>query len=118
MDSETDRITAIEQELVAAKDRHNELNTTLQAILAQLSKTSENSQTTTTTPEPSQTHAAASAAKTTPSNAKLRPAVPTDFSGDRSTARSFFNSCLLYIKLCSDQFPQNDEQVQIHWVLS
>ena len=46
----------------------------------------------------------------------LKLATPNEFDGDRLKGWAFLNSCRLYIALCEDQF--QDEQTQIHWVLS
>jgi hypothetical protein len=45
-----------------------------------------------------------------------RPAVPSDFDGDRSKGQAFLNSCQTYIRLCSASF--SDEQTMVTWALS
>jgi Retrotransposon gag protein/Zinc knuckle len=45
-----------------------------------------------------------------------RPAVPPEFDGERSKGLAFLNSCQTYIRLCPNEFP--DEQAQIVWAMS
>src|SRR5271155_1424663 len=52
----------------------------------------------------------------TPSTRALRPALPSEFDGDRSKGVAFLYSCQTYIRLCSDAFP--DDQTKIVWALS
>jgi len=47
---------------------------------------------------------------------KVRPASPLDFDGDRSKGLAFLNSCQVYIRLCPEEF--RDEQTQIVWAMS
>ena len=46
---------------------------------------------------------------------KARPASPPEFNGDRSEGLAFLNSCQTYIRLCSEEFP--DEQTKITWAI-
>ena len=48
----------------------------------------------------------------------LRPKVasPSDYDGNRAAGRAFLNSCLLYIRMCSDHFRSESEQML--WVMS
>jgi hypothetical protein len=48
--------------------------------------------------------------------AKLKPATPDDFDGDRTKGRAFLSSCELYQQLAPDMFP--DEITAVHWALS
>jgi len=50
------------------------------------------------------------------STSKIKPATPSDFSGDRTRGRAFLNSCQTYIRLCPDHFPS--DQHKILWALS
>jgi Retrotransposon gag protein/Zinc knuckle len=45
-----------------------------------------------------------------------RPATPPEFSGERSEGLAFLNSCQTYLRLCPDEFP--DEQTKIMWAMS
>src|SRR5262249_41975175 len=45
----------------------------------------------------------------------LKVSPPSEFSGDRRQGRSFLNSCLLYIRLCRDQFANDLDKIL--WVL-
>ena len=47
---------------------------------------------------------------------KIRPATPPDFDGDRTKGLAFLNSCQTYIRLCSEDF--QNEQIQIVWAMS
>jgi hypothetical protein len=47
---------------------------------------------------------------------KARPANPPDFNGERSEGLAFLNSCQTYIRLCPEEFP--DEQTKIMWAMS
>ena len=51
-----------------------------------------------------------------PKLANIRPAIPTDFDGDRRKGCAFFNMCCLYFVIIRDLFPNN--QAHIHWALS
>ena len=46
----------------------------------------------------------------------LKPATPTEYDGSRGKGRTFYNSCMLYTRLCPMEFP--DDQAKINWVLS
>lgn len=46
----------------------------------------------------------------------LKPATPLEYDGDRKKGCAFYNSCMLYMKLCLTEFP--DDQAKINWVLS
>jgi Retrotransposon gag protein/Zinc knuckle len=49
-------------------------------------------------------------------NRIARPSTPLDFDGDRSKGVAFLNSCQTYIRLCADEFP--DDQTKIVWAMS
>ena len=46
----------------------------------------------------------------------LKPATPSDFTGDCSTGKSFLISCQMYIRLCPKVF--DDDAMQIVWAMS
>ena len=48
--------------------------------------------------------------------AKVKPAMPADFDGDREKGRAFFNTCCIYFMVVRDLFL--NDQSRIHWVLS
>jgi hypothetical protein len=52
----------------------------------------------------------------TPKTRKVKPATPPDFDGDRIKGLAFLHSCQTYIRLCPDDF--RDEQVKILWAMS
>jgi hypothetical protein len=45
-----------------------------------------------------------------------KPATPPDFDGERTKGLAFLNSCQTYIRLCPEEF--RDEQTQIVWAMS
>jgi len=45
----------------------------------------------------------------------LKPALPPNFSGDRSAGKVFLMSCRTYIRLCPDPF--DDDEMKIVWVM-
>jgi len=47
---------------------------------------------------------------------QLKPATPSEFTGDRTKGCAFLNSCDLYIGLAPTQFA--NDQARIYWVLS
>jgi len=47
---------------------------------------------------------------------QLKPATPSEFTGDCMKGHAFLNSCKLYIGLAPTQF--TDDQARIYWVLS
>lgn len=49
-------------------------------------------------------------------SSRLKPATPSDFSGDRARGRAFLNSCNTYLRLCPQEFAS--DQHRILWVLS
>jgi hypothetical protein len=49
-------------------------------------------------------------------NRKAKPATPPDFNGERSEGLAFLNSCQTYIRLCPEEFP--DEQTKVMWAMS
>ena len=48
--------------------------------------------------------------------ARVKPASPLDFDGDREKGRAFINTCRIYFSICGDSF--KGDQVCIHWALS
>jgi Retrotransposon gag protein/Zinc knuckle len=57
-----------------------------------------------------------SAAIADPFRSRIKPAAPSEFDGDRTKGRAFYNSCTLYIKLRASEFPNDD--AKINWVVS
>jgi Retrotransposon gag protein/Zinc knuckle len=49
-------------------------------------------------------------------SSRVKPATPSDFSGDRTKGRAFLNSCNLYFALTPRQFA--DDQAKIMWAFS
>ena len=46
----------------------------------------------------------------------LKPALPSEFNGDRTKGMAFLNSCQVYIHLCQNCFM--DKQAKIVWAMS
>jgi hypothetical protein len=46
----------------------------------------------------------------------IKPAAPSKFDGNQTEGHTFYNSCMLYIKLHTSEFPNND--AKINWVVS
>jgi hypothetical protein len=69
-------------------------------------------------PQPAPTLPPPPPANTTapPMRSRLKPATPSEYDGDRRKGRAFYNSCMIYTKLCPTDFP--DDQARINWVLS
>src|SRR5271168_3287300 len=110
LNMESERITALEQALSELQARDEATQQKLDILISHISKPSvstPNPVTQTITPE---THSAI------PSTRGLRPALPTEFDGDRSKGMAFLYSCQTYICLCSASFP--DDQTKITWALS
>ena len=51
-----------------------------------------------------------------PREGSVRPALPSEFDGDRSLGMDFLYSCQTYIRLCPSSF--SDDQMKIMWALS
>lgn len=49
-------------------------------------------------------------------SSRLKPATPSDFSGDRTKGRAFLNTCNTYLRLCPQEFASDQEKIL--WVLS
>jgi Retrotransposon gag protein/Zinc knuckle len=110
MDEE--RVIALEQAQAKTAAREVELDTKLDTLLAQVALLSQqhtqSPHTQPARPIPPTEHPR--------SSRTARPAAPTEFSGERSEGLAFLNSCQTYIRLCSDEFP--DEQTKIMWAMS
>src|SRR5215469_9338740 len=46
----------------------------------------------------------------------IRPALPSEFDGDRSRGKDFWNTCTLYMSMCPSEFP--NDNIKISWILS
>jgi len=111
MDSD-ERVAALETAVQMQNDRFDALNAMLKQLLERMGPT----------PDPQNPPRIESPAESLPAvltatvHSRLKPGVPTDFDGDRSKGRAFLNSCDLYIRLCPQEFV--DDQAKVHWVLS
>ena len=103
---DNDRIASLEQTIAGMQEQQAELYQKLEQFLKASTQRSD-------PPVP--------ATPTLPSlvpprSRKARPSVPTDFDGDRSKGTAFLNSCQTYIRLCPEDFA--DEQTKIIWAMS
>jgi Retrotransposon gag protein/Zinc knuckle len=107
MDNEA--IDALEQKVAKMEAREVETTEQLSAIFAYI-KQQPQSRNSDSTPFP--------APHTDPpkTSRKARPATPPDFNGERSEGLAFLNSCQTYVRLCPEEFP--DEQTKIVWAMS
>ena len=98
MDNE--RIASMEQAIAGMQEQQVELYQKLEQFLK--ASTQRSDPPTPTTP--------ASPPPVPPKFHKVRPLVPTEFDGDRSKGIAFLNSCQTYIRLCPEDFA--DEQTK------
>jgi hypothetical protein len=84
------------------------MSQTLALLARAVTSNTSNSPATSQTPLPS----------TTPirSRSDLKPALPTNFDGDRQKGKGFINACQAYFRLRPDQF--QDEQTKIQWAMT
>jgi hypothetical protein len=117
MDSD-DRVSALESAVQVQNERFEALNEKLKQLLERLGSIPDPQ-------NPPRIESPAGLSATTESlsaglaatvHSRLKPGVPSDFDGDRSKGRAFLNSCDLYIRLCPQEFI--DDQAKVHWVLS
>ena len=107
MDSESELST--DQRIAKIEAREVERDQTLKNILAALTRLSPPSP----DPIPRQPLPPTDIPKT---SRTARPATPPDFNGERSEGLAFLNSCQTYLRLCPEEFP--DEQTKIVWAMS
>jgi Retrotransposon gag protein/Zinc knuckle len=101
-----ERFQRIEEALGQQQEASRAMQDLMNKLLTQLAaKESSSSDTTPPTPP-----------APTPNASRIKPASPSEFDGDRSKGRAFFNSVNLYIALRSTEFA--DDQVRICWTLS
>ena len=108
MSLETNRVGAIEQELLQQRGTLNIIQTQLSQLLT--------SQNIPAVPNASPTPPEASTTVPKSTHSRMKPAAPSKFDGTRSKGRAFLNSCELYIGLAPNQFPDDDSK--IYWALS
>jgi len=108
---DNDRITALEQAFSEMQARDEAFEQKLDILVKHITspKIPES-------PPIPVVHTPAPETRHTPSTRALRPALPSEFDGDRSKGVAFLYSCQTYIRLCSDAFP--DDQTKITWALS
>jgi Retrotransposon gag protein len=106
MDEE--HVLALEQEHAKMKTREADRDEKLEAIYSYITQQRTQSLSNPTTPV---LHT-----ELPKTSWKARLATPPEFNGERSEGLAFLNSCQNYIRLCSEEFP--DEQTKIMWAMS
>ena len=99
------RVLALETSFDKMKSRHEATHELLQSLINRLGPTHSPVQ------RPPSTTASSAGRK----NLSLKPALPPDFSGDRSTGKVFLTSCQTYIRLCLKAF--DNDKMKIIWVM-
>ena len=114
---EGDRVAQLEDEVATLQNRYEETQNKLNQILDTVARLAQNT-TTRSTPDPIVTDR--SNVQTWPENLprprKPKPACPPEFDGERTKGLTFLNSCQTYIRLCPEEF--RDEQTKIVWAMS
>jgi hypothetical protein len=115
-----ERIDLLEQMVLEMRDRERKTLDTLKIILDAVKPEAPAIQTQKSTTPNAVTSAPTSESSAPVGHPKMpriaRPAVPPDFDGDRAKGVAFLNACQTYLKLCSDEFP--DEQTKTTWAMS
>ena len=103
---DNDRITALEQAFSEMQARDEAFEQKLDILVKHITspKIPES-------PPIPVVHTPAPETRHTPSTRALRPALPSEFDGDRSKGVAFLYSCQTYIRLCSNAFP--DDQTKL-----
>ena len=103
---DNDRIASLEQTIAGMQEQQAELYQKLEQFL----------KASTQRPDPPIPTTTTSPFLVPPRSRKAHPSVPTDFDGYRSKGIAFLNSCQTYIRLCPEDFA--DEQTKIIWAMS
>ncbi|HEX9430181.1 MAG TPA: hypothetical protein VF944_07355, partial [Candidatus Bathyarchaeia archaeon] len=105
------RVLALENSFDDMRSRHEATHELLQSLIDRLGPAqAQNAQSPVRRP-PSTTTSSAGR-----KHLSLKPALPPDFSGDRSTGKVFLTSCRTYIRLCPEAF--EDDETKIVWAMS
>jgi Retrotransposon gag protein/Zinc knuckle len=103
---EDERIAILERQIAKLEADKEDTNDKLNIIIAQFARFNQ--------PQP---HNPNPLPSDTPKTSRTaRPATPPEFNGERSEGLAFLNSCQTYLRLCPDEFP--DEQTKIMWAMS
>ena len=102
---EDDRVSSLEGAVTAMEHKLNQILDTISRL------------TTVTVTPPSVVPDTLSNPEPKPWKARRpKPATPPEFDGDRKKGLTFLNSCQTYIRLCPEEF--HDEQTKIIWAMS
>ena len=107
-----ERLEALESDMGQVTTQLMALNEAIQMLI-----NNQNSASGPTAPTtPPTTNTTLETERTAEGGAKIKPAPPSDFDGDRGKGRAFLNSCELYLRLSPNRFP--DELSKIYWALT
>jgi len=106
---EDERITSLEHALSELQTRDEHTQQKLDTLLNHITSLKP-------TPSKTQEPDIAPNSRSVPSVRGPPPALPSEFDGDRLHGMAFLRSCQTYIRLCPDNF--SDQQTMIVWVLS
>ena len=110
MDSE--RIASLEQSLSELQARDVTTQQKLDTLITHITAITSQKSTPSQQPKPD----TVSDARLVPSTRGPPPALPSEFDGDRTHGMAFLRSCQTYIRLCPDNF--SNDQTKIVWTLS
>jgi len=110
MDSE--RIASLEQSLSELQARDVTTQQKLDTLITHITAITSQKSTPSQQPKPD----TVSNARLVPSTRGPPPALPSEFDGDRTHGMAFLRSCQTYIRLCPDNF--SNDQTKIVWTLS
>jgi hypothetical protein len=105
---EDERVTNLEETVAAMESKLNQ-------ILDTMSRLHENTANTPSTPPPV-VPIPHTSSEHKPKTRRPKPAIPPEFDGDRKKGLTFLHSCQTYIRLCPEEF--RDEQTKIVWAMS
>jgi hypothetical protein len=113
-----DRMSQLEDEVKTLRTQCTDTQNKLLQILNTLALLARN----TTPPQPTVNPTAfshvnvSSPTKDPLKTRRVKPASPPEYDGDRAKGQTFLNSCQTYIRLCSEEF--RDDQIKIIWAMS
>ena len=114
---ESKRIVALEQALTEMQAKDADTQIKLDNLIHHLTVlTTQSTAATQPIEQTSQSPPTPPILSTAPQHRRPVPALPSEFDGDRTKGLEFLMSCQIYIRLCPDNF--SDEQAKIVWAMS
>lgn len=104
---DNDRVSNLEGMVAMMKNQLNQILDTMAGLNQNISVTPLTSPEVSVPPNPEHTHK---------KTRRPKPATPPEFDGDRKKGLIFLHSCQTYIRLCPEEF--RDEQTKIVWAMS